>query len=74
MLKNPNRKVDTSTISYPWVEKILVINISIKIVKNICKNINLRIYIGNCTCRRMKGIASLIYLSITDFSSFTGSN
>lgn len=73
MLKNPNRKVDTSTISYPWMEKILVIK-RIKIVKNICKNINLRIYIGNCTCRRMKGIASLIYLSITDFSSFTGSN
>ena len=71
MLKNPNRKVDPSTISSPWVEKILVIK-RIKIVENICKNINLRIYIGNC--RRMKGIASLIYLSITDFSSFTGSN
>ena len=63
----------TCTISYPWVEKRLVIK-RIKIVENICKNINLRIYIGNCTCRRMKGIASLIYLSITDLSSFTGSN
>ena len=63
----------TCTISYPWVEKRLVIK-RIKIVENICKNINLRIYIRNCTCRRMKGIASLIYLSITDLSSFTGSN
>ena len=34
------------------------------------KKINLRIYVG----RKMKGIASLIYLSITDLSSFTGSN
>ena len=61
------------TISYPWEEIRLVIK-RIKIVENICKNINLGIYIGNCTCRRMKGIASLIYLSITDLSSFTGSN
>ena len=35
-----------------------------------CKKINLHIYIG----RKMKGIASLIYLSITDLFSFTGSN
>ena len=35
-----------------------------------CKKINLRIYIGG----KMKGIASLIHLSITDLSSFTGSN
>ena len=63
----------TSTISYPWVEKRLVIK-RIKIVENICSNINLRIYIGNCTCGRMKGISSLVYLSITDLSSFTGSN
>ena len=53
----------TCTISYPWVEKILVIK-RIKIEENICKNINLRIYVGNCTCRRMEGIARLIYLSI----------
>ena len=38
--------------------------------KKMCNKINLRIYMG----RKMKGIASHIYLSITDLSSFTGSN
>lgn len=72
MLKKLKRKVVTYTISYLWVEKILVIAKHIKIVENICKNIR-RIYIENYKCTRMEGIASLVFLSITGLF-YTGSN